>query len=325
MPIWTRPTALVCVLTAAACSGGVPSVTQAPVAPPASASAASAPVAALVAAPVTGDAAGADVASHAALVPALDGAVFRDERHLPPRALGLVVVEIQQLESLLQVTPATSADRPLLLRRLAEEYVELEKAAGATAAASAGAGIKTPHAARAPVVERARQEAIRHYTTLLLEYSGHPSPAFPSSAPPAYPQLDEVLYELAYEHERAGDGANARRAYFEVITRWPASRLVPRVYLAFGDMFFGEAMADPGKWELASAAYTKVLATPPPGNDVYGYAWYRLAYVLANQGDRDGALKALQKAVDWSTAFPTVPGAAPLGAEAEHQREALSP
>jgi len=334
MPTHARPLALFTVLAAAACSGsGVPPVTQAPVAPTCAVGtewngsvcvARAAPVA--VAPPAMEDeAVVAAVAKNAVLMPALDAAFFRDARRMPPRALALVVTEIQALESLFQVTPAASPDRPLLLRRLAEDYVELEKAALATAAAATGAGLKPPHSARQATVERAREIAIRDYKTLLTEYSGQPSPTFPANPPAAYAQLDEVAYELAYEHERAGDEASARRVYLELITRWPASRYIPKAYLAFGDLFFGEAMSDPSKWELASAAYTKVLATPPPANEVYGYAWYRLAYVLVNRGDRDRALQALQKAVDCSRAFPQLPGAALLGAEAEEQMKALGP
>ena len=48
---------------------------------------------------------------------------------LKQRVLALLVTEIQQLESLYRTTEARSKDRPMLLRRLAEDYVELENAA----------------------------------------------------------------------------------------------------------------------------------------------------------------------------------------------------
>jgi hypothetical protein len=41
------------------------------------------------------------------------------------RSMTLLVQELKRLERLLQVTPKKSADRPLLLRRLAEGYAEL--------------------------------------------------------------------------------------------------------------------------------------------------------------------------------------------------------
>jgi tetratricopeptide (TPR) repeat protein len=173
-------------------------------------------------------------------------------------------------------------------------------------------------------VDRARQGALRYYTTLLGEYSGHPSPTFPSPAPAPYAKLDEVAYNLAYDHERAGDNASARRVYLELLQQWPASPFVPRAYLAFGEMFFAEAMSDTSKWDVAGAAYAKVLAAPPPMNGAYGYAWYRLAYVVANQGDRATALEDFRRAADWATSFPEQPGAALLGAEADVQMKALT-
>src|SRR5207302_597385 len=45
------------------------------------------------------------------------------------RGTQLLVVEIQGLESLLSSTPKNSPDRPTLIRRLADSYVELESSA----------------------------------------------------------------------------------------------------------------------------------------------------------------------------------------------------
>ncbi len=272
---------------------------------------------AALALPVPGneEAATAAVAQNAALVPTLDAAVFRDDRRMPPRVLALLVTEIQGLESLFQATPASSPDRPLLVRRLAEDYVELGKAASTSVPVPSGGGAKTLRSARVSTAARARKEAIRHYTTLLDGYSAGPTP---------YAQLDEVAYYLAYEHERAGDRVSARRFYLDLIMHWPGSRFVPKAYLAFGDMFFDEAMTDASKWDVAGTAYAKVLAAPPPANEAYGYAWYRLAYVVANKGDRARAQEDFKRAADWATSFPQQPGAAPLRAEAEAQMKAFA-
>ncbi len=58
-------------------------------------------------------------------------AAQRDERRnrLAPKVRQLLVTEIQGLESLYASTPKSSPDRPKLMRRLAEGYVELEAAA----------------------------------------------------------------------------------------------------------------------------------------------------------------------------------------------------
>src|SRR5580704_11846700 len=252
---------------------------------------------------------------------------IRDQRQtaLQQRVLALLVTEIQQLESLYRSTEARSKDRPQLLRRLAEDYVELENAAfrEKTVAEVARDAAKkaNPREAqrqqsvaisRKTTMERSRKAAIRYYSMLVDDYSGQPSTTFPQNPPPAYPTLDEVYYYLAYEYEQSGDTANARRVYLDLITKTPNSKYISNAYLAFGELFFNEAQNDPSKWEPAKQAYQKVIAKPPPDNKVYGYAWYKLAYVFWNQGDLPHALDAFKKTIDFGTQYAQLPNAAKL-------------
>jgi len=261
----------------------------------------------------------------------------RDARQsaLKQRALALLVTEIQQLESLLKATENTSSDRPKLLRRLAEDYVELENAAfrEKTEAEVKRDGFKTSNprqaqaqqsiaTSRKTTMERSRKAAIRYYSLLVDDYSGQPSTTFPQNPPPAYPVLDEVYYYLAYEYEQSGDTANARRVYLDLITKTPNSKYISNAYLAFGELFFNEAQGDPSKWEPAKQAYQKVITKPPPDNKVYGYAWYKLAYVFWNQGDLPHALDAFKKTIDFGTNFAQLPNAKKL---AESARKDLIP
>jgi tetratricopeptide (TPR) repeat protein len=262
---------------------------------------------------------------------------FRDARQtaLKQRALGLLVIEIQQLESLLHSTDNTSTDRPKLLRRLAEDYVELENAAFrektiAEVARDAAKKLNPREAAkqqsvansRKTTLEKSRKAAIHYYQVLVDDYSGQPSTTFPQNPPPAYAVLDEVYYYLAYEYEQSGDTANARRVYLDLITKTPNSKYISNAYLAFGELFFNEAMSDPSKWEPAKQAYQKVIAKPPPDNKVFGYAWYKLAYVFWNQGDLPHALDAFKKTIDFGTQFAQLPNAKKL---AESGRKDLIP
>jgi tetratricopeptide (TPR) repeat protein len=251
----------------------------------------------------------------------------RDQRTsaLKQRVLALLITEIQQLESLLKATELRSKDRPMLLRRLAEDYVELENAAfrekteaeirrdqfKKTNPREAGRQQAIANS-RARTLAAARKAAINYYTTLVEDYSGQPSQRFPKNPPPAYPLLDEVYYYLAYEYEQAGDTANARRVYLDLITKTPNSKYIPNAYLAFGELFFNEAMSDPNKWEPAKKAYEKVIAKPPPENKVYGYAWYKLAYVFWNMGDLPHALEAFKKTIDFGVQFSQLPNASKL-------------
>ena len=201
----------------------------------------------------------------------------RDTRktRLQARARQLLTAEISGLERLNAQTKKNSADRPQLIRRLAEGYVELESAAlrdkiAADIKAQDAKAKKQPadkfrqEATQAEkIVQAARGKAISYYTKMKNEY-------------PTYSKIDEVLYYLAYEHEQAQDYKNARAVYFELIQKSPKSPYIPNAYLAFGELFFQEAQGDPSKWDLAAAAYQEVCKYPAPENKVYGYALYKL-------------------------------------------------
>jgi TolA-binding protein len=255
----------------------------------------------------------------------------RDQRQSASRqrVLALLITEIQQLEALLKSTDARSPNRPALLRRLAEDYVELENAAfrekvqaeakrdELKAADPEGAAREQARAdARRTTMVAARKRVIEYYTLLAAEYSGQPSATFPSNPPTAYAGLDEVFYYLAYEYEQAADMANARRVYLDLIQKTPQSKYVPPAYLSFGELFYVEAKADPSKWDLARQAYLKVVSSPPQENKVYAYAWYKLALVYLNQGDRPHAQEGFQRAADAASEFPELPQARRIGAAA---------
>ena len=134
---------------------------------------------------------------------------MRDQRQsaLKQRVLALLITEIQQLESLFKSTDARSKDRPMLLRRMAEDYVELENAAfrERTEAEVKRDNFKTSNPreagkqqaianSRKTTMDRSRKAAIANYTMLVNDYSGQPSQTFATNPPPAYQQLDEVYY-----------------------------------------------------------------------------------------------------------------------------------
>ncbi len=206
---------------------------------------------------------------------------------LRTRALPLLVTEIQQLEALAAATPDTQPDKPQLVRRLAENYVELE-----ASATTAG---------RPSIAAASQKEAIKYYDLLVARFT-------------AYPMLDEVRYFDALEHERSGDLDGARRRYFEVISQHPTSRYVPYAYFAFGEMFLSEGASDPSKLGLALSAYQKVVAAPPPENRIYGWGWLRIGNVEEKTGNAAEAREAYAKAKEFATTYAQVPGSADLAA-----------
>ncbi len=222
-----------------------------------------------------------------------EGLPSRDMRRstVMPRQRALLVAELAGLNSLLQTMQTTSPDRPQVLRRIAEDYVELEYAA-------------TVDGANA-IATDARREATAIYTKLANDY-------------PNYAQRDEVLYYLAYEEELANDRNSARKRYFELIQKYPQSKYLPNAYLAFGEMFFAEASTDPSKLDLAEQAYNEVVKYPPPANQVYGYAFYMLGQVYTAKGDFPKALSALKKTIDFGKAYPQLSNSGRLSGVARH-------
>jgi tetratricopeptide (TPR) repeat protein len=237
----------------------------------------------------------------------------RDTRktRLQARARALLIAEIQGLERLFRQTKKNSPDRPQLVRRLAEGYVELESAAlrdkiasdikaqDAKAKKQNATKFRNDAAQATKIVAAARDKAIAYYSMMKSDY-------------PNYSKLDEVLYYLAYEYEQKGDYKNARTVYYELIQKSPKSPYIPNAYLAFGELFFQEAQGDPSKWDLAAAAYMEVIKFPPPNNKVYGYARYKLAYVHWNKGEYPQALNEFKKVIEYGDQYTDLPNATQL-------------
>ncbi len=140
----------------------------------------------------------------AALAPSMRGHKTRDDRieipsRLNPRRL---IPEIEGISRLFEGIRVTSKDRPMILRRLAEDWVELEKAYDRTG--------------QSPGAAEARRHAIEAYTRLEKEY-------------PSYVQLDQVLYYLGLEYERAGKEDEASASYADLERRFPQSRFASKV------------------------------------------------------------------------------------------------
>jgi len=244
----------------------------------------------------------------------MESSAFRDQREtrLKARARALLITEIQGLERLFKQTKKNSPDRPQLLRRMAEGYVELEAAAvrdqiaedlAATDSKKKSPDAASKHKAEAgkakKVGEAARSSAIKYYSMMKDQY-------------PNYSKLDEVLYYLAYEHEQGKDYQNARKVYFELIEKSPQSPYIPNAYLAFGELFFQEAQGDPSKWDLAAAAYGEVIKFPPPKNKAYGYARYKLGYVHWNKGEYPQTLNEFKAVIEFGDKFSDLPNAKQL-------------
>jgi TolA-binding protein len=179
-----------------------------------------------------------------------------------PRSRALTLTEIQGLDRLLSTVQKNAPDRPQLLRRIAEDYIELARTSDGTARGDA------------------RRKAIDAYETIAADH-------------PTYALLDEVRYYLGLEHELGGNLTKARSTYYDLIKSHPNSKYIPLAYFAFGEMFFEEAKNDASKNDLAVQAYNEVLKYP--ANTVLPDALLRLAQTHERQGDPVKAKSYLDK------------------------------
>jgi tetratricopeptide (TPR) repeat protein len=253
----------------------------------------------------------------------------RDERasRLKPKVRRLLVTEITNVERLYKSTPKNDKDRPRLMRRLAEGYVELEssafrdkveaeiKAQDLKRSNPKGAAAAKQDANKAnQIIKTARDSAIKYYTKLKDQYQKWCQ--FPTNPPGEQGCIDEVLYYLAYEYEQAGTFEKARDVYLELTENWKKSKFVPNAYLAFGELYFQEAQGDPGKWPYAANFYKEVLKYDPPDNKLWGYAAYKLAYVMWNQGDYGAAIDEFKQVIDFGMKYSSLPNASGLAKSA---------
>lgn len=251
---------------------------------------------------------------------ALDSLAERDTRKgaMKQRARQLLFHEISSTEDLYNETPKGTNEHQQLILRLAEAYAELEQAAvreritkdiqvqDLKRKKGSAAEISTlrQEITKAKAVEKtARSKAIGYYARMAKWYS-------------KYSKIDEVLYYLAYEYEQAGDMKKARDTYQQLVKVAPNSEYVPAAYLAFGELFFQEASADPSKWAFAESFYKKVLEYPAPKNKFWGYAAYKLGYVYWNQGVYDKALEQFKEVIKFGDTHSKLPNAEQLAKQA---------
>jgi tetratricopeptide (TPR) repeat protein len=246
-----------------------------------------------------------------------DEADFRDTRKgkIKDRARQLLMNEVTRTDGLYKRTPPNTAEHQQLTLRLAEAWSEVEQAAirdkvvidiqimDAKKAKKDLTKLRREQLKAKKTEEFARKKSIFYYLQMVRKYK-------------SYSKIDEVLYYLAYEYEQAGDLDKARNAYTKLVAEAPKSEYVPSAYLAFAELFFNEASADPSKWVLAENFYKQVLKSPPPKNKLFGYAHYKLGYVYWNQGYYKDALGEFKAVIKYGTTYGDVPNATQLAKSA---------
>lgn len=250
--------------------------------------------------------------------------LVRDPRkeRLSPRATQLVITEIQGMEALFASTPAASADRPHLIRRLVSVYLELKFAARRDKqhAIETGARQKPNEFERLDKVAKAAQTKALQYLDMLAQQY----PRFCRSVNPADPNkstgcVDDAYYFLGLEYLELGTLDQARKSFLKLLQSFPLSPWVPHTYLSFGELFFAEGQSDPSKLDFAQRSFEEVLKYPPPQNETYGFANYRLAQVQHLKQDDQRALSHFMKAIEFNTNFPALRSSDAVGDAARRE------
>ena len=125
--------------------------------------------------------------------------------------------------------------------------------------------------------ELIKQNALKLYEKVMTEY-------------PTYERNDEVLFYLGYNEYEAGNKKKAVNHYWQLIKRFPKSRLVPDSYLQLGEHFFNNNSVI-----KAQKAYQRATASKEPR--IYNYALYKLAWCDYNVQEYAAGIGKLKKVI----------------------------
>jgi TolA-binding protein len=209
---------------------------------------------------------------------------------LEPRSRKLLISEIQGLESLFQSMAKDAEDRPRLMRRLAEGYVELSAAAARDGRAATDAA-EVEKTRKIDIASRAA--AIKYYSQLVQQYPKFCASFDANDRSKSTGCMDEPGYYLSLEYVRSGDLDKARKSLLQLIQSWPGSRFVPHAYFQFGELFMADAKTDPSKWALAEQSYLE--ASKYNDSPIAPAAILRLGQVYEAKQDTGSARAAYKR------------------------------
>ncbi len=241
----------------------------------------------------------------------------------------LLTAHIARVERLVAVSAKSDPEHPKLLRGLAESYVDLAESATrerlrAEWKAQSGAGAYRQQAEQARRdAGHARSRAFAYFEALVRDHPKwcrHPNE-------PAHRRecVDEVLYYLGFDYERAGNIEKARKAYLRLLEVWPTSRFAVLAQLGLAELRYAKAMSERSKLREAEQLYRAVLEHSPPQNWVWGFAALRLAGVLASLGAVDEARAYAHAAADFAVTHAKLPMTESIRREAETFLQQLRP
>ena len=250
----------------------------------------------------------------------IDMATRRGQEGVRARQFQLLQREVRILNRLVQNTRSNNPQRPEILLRLAETWFEMQTALNARVRSfddpiyqacnrqknrqrCTEARQRQKQASQA--LKNSREQAIRTYAILVNDH-------------PDFPQMDRVLFSLAFGLEELRQQDRAREVYHRLIKGYPQSRFIPNAYLSFAEFYFNE-----GEMGASLRFYDRVTDFPPERNPVYGYALYKSAWAHYNQENFQDSLRAFVKTIEFATENTDANDAANLARQA--RRELVMP
>lgn len=245
-----------------------------------------------------------------------------------------LMTEIVALEQQLAKTKVTSDKHVTIARRLAESYYELERLKQNEAldlqtkivmkekSKQSAATERTAQTKAIGLRDKSQKRVTELYQMIIDKHDD-------------YAKLDEVMYYLAYEYEQQkatdpNDKAQikaereskekALSTYLMLIKKRPKSKFVSAAYIAYGDLYFEDALNGKIDWKIPLEAYDRVIQSgDPPDNKQWGYAQYKKGFIYWNLGQYKDAVTAFKKAIEFGTKFSDLPKAPQIADEARKE------
>ncbi len=225
------------------------------------------------------------------------------QRQIQERSEQLLLNEIRLTATLVRNMRPNDANRPPALMRLAEDYQELLTAKNGAAEELEEDVFQARQAHNDAQVAalQARQQTFRTEAGQYREQLIRTFQVLVESAP-NYEHMDQALFYLGFALQDATRHDEALRVYRTMIQRFPQSPYVPNAYLSFAEHYF-----DTGEMENARLFYERVLAVQDENNQVFGYATYKMAWVLYNLNDYEGSLQKFFEVIEYGRQHPNAP------------------
>ncbi|MBL8601839.1 MAG: tetratricopeptide repeat protein [Myxococcales bacterium] len=230
----------------------------------------------------------------------LDRSTLLRNRDRQARSRDILIAEARLTGTLVNRMRPDDPNRPNTLMRLAEDYQELSSIDNGQAEDLEDDIFQARQAHNDAQVQTLQRQQTEHRTHS-REWRDQLIATFQNlvRTAPNYQNMDRALFYLGFALQEANRNDEALTVYRTLVQRFPNSPFVPNAYLSFGEFYFEQ-----GDMAAARQFYERVLAVQDEGNQVYGYALYKMAWVLYNLQEFEGALNKFYEVIEYGNSHP---------------------